>query len=323
MANTNQQIDVLIEKTGNIERTSNAQLIRTHLNEAMKQLAAKEPSTRKFTFTFNKVNSLQSLEEITDELENIKDPANGPIMTWTDKNNAYVKLAGKAERDNFFKTLKNAAAGTTIAEIYSKLKRNTDGTAVKLTRKPARIEIQNVKNNIPFDAIKLTLEDIAGSQPESITDIKEGKTIQNINARVIMFKATAKAIETIFKTLGGVIQVKLPHPKDGSVARKTNLYPRINTKPFMCRECFFIGSHHECKGKACANCGSCEHKAQACTTKTKFCTNCKKGGHRARDTHCPKYLNEIAKEIQRIDIPLEALTDVNLRSTLIKNLQLN
>ena len=55
---------------------------------------------------------------------------------------------------------------------------------------------------------------------------------------------------------------------------------------------------------------------------TKFCTNCKQKGHKAKDTHCRTYLMEISKELRKMDIPLEYLVEQEFREALVRHTQL-
>jgi len=135
------------------------------------------------------------------------------------------------------------------------------------------------------------------------------------NKRTISMKVNGPAFWDIFSTMNGII----PYT-DGKT--KTNLFVRINCRPWQCRACYAIGYHPNCDGKTCTKCGSKEHQASNCSRKTRFCTNCKKPGHSARDTHCPRYLNEFAKEVRKFDLPLEYLEDSDRIGQLIKQLQL-
>lgn len=147
-------------------------------------------------------------------------------------------------------------------------------------------------------------------------DIREGKPQQVTKSRSIFFKTNAASTKTLLVGLDGM----LPYSNQATQTR-TKLYLRINVKPWQCRDCYKIGQH-QCTGKKCAQCGTTGHSGKECKSKTKFCDICKRKGHRAKDAHCPTYLNEVAKEIRKIDIPLEFYEDKELRIMLTRHLQI-
>jgi len=135
------------------------------------------------------------------------------------------------------------------------------------------------------------------------------------NKRTISLKVNGAAFADIFEKMNGIIPLT-----DGKT--KTTLFISINCRPWQCRFCFAIGHHPTCDGKTCTKCGAKDHQAANCATKTRSCSNCKKPGHSARDSHCPRYLNELAKEIRKFDFPLEFLEENDRIGQLIKQLQL-
>lgn len=306
-------MEVVSEKINNIERFTNNQTVKQELNTALKSLAKRERETRELTITIRTDQDLKQAE-IIEEIDMLK-TSSAPIISWQDKDKAYVKFYNLETRNKAMEQFKKAKVGSTLSKIYLLTEVDKFCQSKSLTRKPTRLEIQNVKTTILFKQVIKIMEDIQDGE-QLFTDFKEGKAIQKTNTRMIAFNSTAKGIERIFKNYGGAIPIK-----NGQY--QTRLFPRVNVKPYMCRECNFIGPQHQCPGKTCNNCGETNHKANECKMEGRSCSNCKKRGHRAKDNCCPKYIQAIVKEIERKDIPLEFYEEPELRSMLIKNLQLN
>lgn len=193
-------------------------------------------------------------------------------------------------------------------------KENLEGH--NFVRKEVKIEITNVRAQIKHEKIYNILKGLA-KEDMFISEIKNGKLHgpAGRQARSLMFKVNGAGFDLIFNRLNGVIPYNSP---DENLTLK--LIPRINVRPWSCRECYFIGPNHtNCPGKTCAQCGSKNHITKTCSNKyQRYCTNCRKIGHRARDKHCQAYLNEVIKEIKRMDIPLGFLEDKIKRFDIIK-----
>ena len=144
--------------------------------------------------------------------------------------------------------------------------------------------------------------------------IKNGETSPQ-GKRTISLKVNSQAFWDIFVTSNGIVPFQ-----DGKI--RTNLFFRVNCRPWQCRDCFFIRHHPTCSGKACAKCGNNDHQSNNCPKKTRFCRTCNRPGHSARDSHCPKYLNEVAKEIRKHDLPLEFFEDSDRVNQLVEQIQL-
>lgn len=183
-------------------------------------------------------------------------------------------------------------------------------------RKPVGVMINNVRCNIKADSIEEAINNIV-EKPGTISDFKEGAPNHNVvKGRNIFFRVNGEAFKQIFKKLDGAI----PYLRRESNTRM-RLFAKINCKPFQCRDCFIIGQH-QCPGRICGQCGIKGHDTRDCKAKTRYCSNCKKPGHRARDLNCIYYLDQLAKELRKMDVPIEYLEESEHRFALIKYIQL-
>lgn len=182
------------------------------------------------------------------------------------------------------------------------------------TRQQVRMEIPMVRSTVSLEGVVNLLTKLASPRDDMFSDIREGKCHQGSKARSILFKSDASGIRLLFKMFHGVLPFK-----DDEKDIKCNLYVRLNCKPYVCKLCHSLGKH-DCLGKRCPNCGSKQHSGKECKRQTRFCVNCKKPGHRAVDTHCSAYVNEVIKEIRRIDLPLDVIEDQVMRANLIKQI---
>lgn len=304
-------LDVIVEKTANIEQASNINSIRIALQDAIKVHAKREKTLRESTITIRMTGSMQ-FKEITELIE--KDWSERREQTsatyWQDKDSVYAQFISREVKNKF---LDFAALNISTEFRDLMIKPNAQGEHIQ--RKPIRFEINNVRPNIKIDRIETILKRILGPNGK-IEGLREGKPNPVTKARGIFFRADAAAFRILIGQLDGV----LPYV-NMATSTKTRLFMKINCKPWTCRDCFAFGQH-QCEGKVCAQCGTAGHLTRDCSQKTKFCRNCKRRGHKAKDTHCSAYLNEVAKEIRKMDIPLEHFEDKDNRFNLIKHLQI-
>lgn len=318
MANESNQtiMDVILEKTTNIEQINNRNSINKTLSEIVKTTYRREGLIRESTITIT-IESDAEFEKIRDAMEKewVNDQNESAIVFWKDRDNLYAQFINKSAKEQFLDFTKLLSSSTpdpkgdTIGTIWSKIAKPNSGLHFK--RRPAKIIVLNIKANQKLDSIKATLDKLA----ISILEIKEGKMNEHNRSRNIMFRTDANGIERLFKDMDGAI----PYSNPGTGTR-TRLILKINVKPWQCRDCYKVGQH-TCEGKLCVQCGNKGHESKMCKSKTKFCPNCKQKGHKAKDTQCNYYLNEVAKEIRKIDIPMEMLEDSENRHRLITYLQ--
>jgi len=320
-SDTGSILDAIKEQTTNIEAHTNVQQVNEAISDALKEMATNERNVRESTITIRNTEELSSnsiMEIIEKEWVNRRDQA--PISYWQDKVHSFVQFLNQATKQVFMEhilSLKTKEPTNDLCKLIS-LIIGPNNYGHQLTRKEVRIEIPNVRGNIQSQLIDKILSRVKGTdKDEIITNVREGKLHgpPGHQSRSLMFKVNAKGFETIYGKMNGVI----PYAR-AETCTKIRLYPRINARPWSCRDCFYIGPNHTCTGKACAQCGSKDHGAKDCRSKTRFCTNCKRRGHRARDLHCPAYIREVAKEIKRMDIPLDFIEEEEKRQQLVKAL---
>jgi len=184
-------------------------------------------------------------------------------------------------------------------------------------RLPVKLEINNLPESIQLSKVRDTLQSVIQHNPRAqIIALKDGKVHAKTKKRTISLRVNGEAFYHFIIQMNGIVPLM-----DGRL--RTNLYFRINCRPWQCGDCHTIGYHLTCPGKLCANCGANDHQARTCSKRTRYCKNCSKPGHRAKDNHCPKFLIEVAKEIRKHDFPIEVLTDSEMIGALIKQIQLN
>lgn len=316
MANpTSSSLDILSEKIDNIEVITNHTNLKTQLYQALKNAGKRERETRKLTLTFS-AGSETLLQNIIQEVEKVNEGF-PPLLYWMDKSSAYIKICDKSAMKRIRENITNAPTGSGLEQAKEAMVMEEDAPKT-LTRKPVRLEINNVNNQIKLDSIVGILQAIQGKE-KLYTDFKEGKTIARNASRLISFRANSKGMEKIYKNYGG----QLPLKNQINQNKVIRFYPKVNIKPYSCRECYNTQHDHKCPGRVCNNCGEGGHQATNCTKSTRFCSNCNKPGHRAKDKNCPRFIQAIIKEIQRHDLPMEFLEDSASRLMLINNLQLN
>lgn len=309
---TNSILDVIHEKTANIEQATNSNTIKTKINEAIKGFYKREERLRNSTITIKMSDSLK-LDKIIETIEKQWTQALRQISPtyWQDQEFAYCQFQGSNEKITFIDLTKTDPL---LSEIASRLS-TANNANQHYTRRMVKIELSNVRGNIQANKINNIINNTANEECK-FTELKEGKANQITRARSITFKTNAAGIKHLLGNLDGTIPYITLETNI-----KTKLKIRINARPWTCRECFYTGQH-QCLGKLCQKCSSKDHITKDCKSLTKYCSNCKKRGHRAKDAHCPSYLNEVIKEIRKMDIPIEYYADKDLRNNLINALQL-
>lgn len=315
MANSNNNapsgsiLDQILEKTANVEHSTTTKDTRDSLREVLINQGRREKSIREATITTTHDANWGHAEFVAEVDRWVERMEQLPPTYWQDKDKSYCQFNAKDFKVSFLEHAKENGSDL----LKSKLdKGNSQGN--HFSRKPARIEIANVRSNIRIERVKELLE-LATVVGEPIEELREGKPHAITKARSILFKAKANNIYQLF----GVLDGALPY-SNKSTNTRTRLQMRINIKPWQCRDCFAFGQH-QCEGRKCLQCGNKDHTTRDCKSKTKTCINCHRKGHRAKDPSCSKYMHEMAKEIRKIDLPLEFYQDKKLREQLIGYLQ--
>lgn len=311
-------LDIIREKASNIEQVVQQKSFKESIDDAIKMIAKREKITRESTITIRQDEHLRH-EDIISIIEEKWTNANGSdnLTFWQDKEASYCQFTDKVTKTKFLaETLEGSwPKNDKEAKFRQNIRGLLDSNQPNYSRKPARLEISMVKASIKTDSLKIILE----KQFQGITSIagfREGKPHSMNKSRSIFFQMNAKGIEYLYDHMDGVISY---------VNKPTNirakLFPKINAKPWQCRECLAFGQH-QCQGKTCNQCGNKGHETKECSQKTKYCNNCRKKGHKAKDTHCPIYISETIKELRKMDIPIKFLDSKKPRAVLINNLQI-
>lgn len=306
-------LDTIKEQTTNIESFANARAISIAIDRALKESGAKERSIRDATITIRTSEQVtfHDISELIDT-EWVLNQRQAPVNYWQDKLHAFAQFINQNNKQQFLTSIQDTKSKlNSLRELVAK----PNNKGQQLTRKEVRLEITGVRGNIKAAHIEDTLKKISGPEA-SVLDLKEGKPYgPQGSQRCIMFKVNAEMFKIIFDILQGAIPYN-----NNATNTKIKLYPKVNCRPWSCRDCFYIGPKHQCTGRACGKCGNKNHLTKECMSKTRYCNNCKRQGHRARDAHCPIYLREVIREIKRTDIPVEFFENKDKRSTLVQAL---
>lgn len=300
----------ICEQTTNIERTENSRTIKESLAEAIRVQGKKERLLRQSTISIknNDVNSKELSGAIDDDW--VFKLNKTPLTYWNDKEYLHCQFIDKETKMSFL-----------VSGIMNKppllnrlVQPNDQGEHFK--RRPVRLIINNVRPAINTTRVIEILKNCMDFDSE-LTDVKDGNPNPFTKTRCIFFRLNGHGLRLLINKLDG----EIPYADKASQV-KARLKAKINCKPWQCRDCNALGIH-QCEGKKCKNCANKGHLTKDCPNNgLKFCGNCKRKGHRSTDAHCPTYLNEIAKELRKMDIPVDMLEDKQSRVNLAKCIQL-
>lgn len=306
-------LDLILEKTSNTEASINKLDINQYLNEQLKLMSRRERRTRESTITFELKNDTNG-EALINKIEGVwlKEMNGASVSFWQSKEKLYAEFNSKESRNAFIEEImKDRNKHATIINAMA----NAHGDGNFYKRLPVKYEIANVRQTFKGKIIESSIRQSVGSRAE-ISDFKEGEPSGPANKRGIYFKTNdigCFEITWIQDATIGYTHI--------AMGIRKKLLARICARPYMCKDCHQIG-RHQCEGRVCAKCGNKGHMSKECKNKTKYCVNCKRKGHKARDLHCPTYLNETIKELRKMDISLSFYEKEDERYVLIKNLQL-
>lgn len=300
-------LDVILEKTYNTEKTLNKHTVQQHLNEQFKIIARRERKARESTIIISHTAGIDA-KTIVERIEAIWiKGANGPpVAFWSAKDTTFAEFDSRQNKIAFLEIL--TAEKESNLNIINMIKSpNEEGEHYQ--RLDVKFEITNIPASVKVEQIEEGIKAIIGLS-SVISNFKESKERNGL--RQIYFRANQQACDDIVWKAGGMLNI-------GSGKTRIRVYPRILARPFICKECNSIG-HHECRGKVCSKCGNQSHTSDNCKSKTKSCVNCKSKGHRAREQHCPKYLQAVINEVRKMNIPLSFFEDRAARFIFMKNL---
>lgn len=312
-------LDTILERVTNLEHSSNRQNIMRNLDLAILARGKTEGWLRTTTVTLTRPVSSRDLNkiDISHNLEQLWSLGRGRMFfqqVWRDASSIFIELANQQEKDDFLEFIK------TSSEVPLPIKAAVvppNKLGQHFTRKPVRLMLYNVRSSMKIIDIEASLTRAFRPREGMFSHLKEGATSRNtIRGRNIFFRVNQEGFRTIFEHLHGVIPFL-----DFESQTRAKLHPRINCRPFVCKDCYKFGLH-ACKGRICSTCGGNNHQTKTCKKKTRFCSNCQLPGHRARDLHCPSYLVELTNELGTMDVPIEWLQSDEKRASLIKMIQM-
>lgn len=352
---------MILEKVTNTEEEIHANKLRRKLKDIIKLNGRREKKLRECTITLKVAPAnydIKSVALIIEEEYN-KPKGKNSCIYWQDKDHVYVQFDSSKTKMEFLQFSMNNLSGefnnalmcinqstglhferkpvkidimnvkkvikTEIIENQLKILVSHNGQENQETQENQENLHQGAANHSSQQQTatnhsssnnnnnKTTTPNLALAK---IENFRQGKPHATSGARCLMFKCNAEAFKILFDSLNG----HLPYV-DNLKDIRHRLFLKVNVKPWLCKECYRFGQH-KCEGMSCATCGVKGHLTKVCKSPTKFCVNCQKRGHRAKDIFCPKYLTEVGKEIRKLDIPLEFYEDEKLSFALIKHLTL-
>lgn len=311
-------LDQILEKATNIEKESNTNKIVRILNQAIWLNGRHERDSRKSTLAIKydeKDLTIEAIDAFFDEW--IETNERMVYCLSQDKENVNVHFALEVDKTDFLNTAGCQQQGSLTLKLIQANIQPPNIYGEHFTRKRVRIEIANIKQFVDTSEVKKALEKMLGTTDHP-AEFKESKASKEQRFKAVYFRLTQEGFNILFKNHGGKITYK---KAEGSKRTRINLHAKINAKPFQCRDCFSFGQH-KCNGKVCINCAKPGHLTKDCPSKVSYCDNCSMKGHKAKDTHCPAYLDAVACELRRMDIPLRYLEQEEDRLALIKHLRL-
>lgn len=306
-------IEIIHEKTANIEQASNKTTIAKTLNKDIAKASKTERLSNAATITINRKNNTITHNNAIQlvEKEWLEKLEQTPPTFWSDKDNTYCQFISQEAKEVFLEYIRKPTTISTLKDYIV----NINSKQGHYTKKPVKLEISNLRGNIKLETIEKIIRKNMGTNSQ-LSEFKEGKTNEQTRNKNITFKANSSAMKDIIEKLRWII----PYTNVQTDTR-ARLYIKINCKPWLCRDCYIIGKH-QCTGKRCAKCGFKQHTTKECKSATKFCPSCKQKGHRAKDPHCPIYLKNLAKNLTKMDMPEGLLENKKYRQEVIDNLQI-
>lgn len=298
--------DLILEHLMNINVSMRKKVAIQYIGDALKTRADHECNIRQSTVTFNN-DKKHELKEFIRHIDEkwIGEKNNLPVTIFKDREFTYCQFINKQEKETFLEWIKNETYNT---ELLNNLK-DPNKKGEHYLRKPAKLEIMNVKPKIKAGRILEIIKLSMNNNDKETIQIKESKPHFN-NNRNILIQVNSEAFSHIYGNLNGEI---IYADKDKN---KAKLKIMINARPWPCKNCLVFG-RHECKRTRCTKCGEDNHTIKNCIRKTSYCPNCNQKGHKAKEIGCPIYLREALKELRHMDIPIDYYKDDILRSRIM------
>jgi len=187
-----------------------------------------------------------------------------------------------------------------------------------------KIEMPHVNSSLSASQViakvRISLEQVKLDHEELVvTPIREGKAHKFNNSRSLMFDCNGMVLRHLIESFGCSLPYLL-EPPGGRGLKSFKLRMKLNCRPWKCGLCHSIG-RHECIGRVCLTCSSTDHKSTSASCNGySYCINCLRTGHRSSSTNCPILRRTIVRNLINSDIPIELMSDDEMRTRLIEML---
>lgn len=310
---TEKLIEIIHERTANIEQETNKNIITKTLDKTVAKLSRTERLNNAATITINRKNNSIAHADVIKMIEKewLTKLEQTPPTFWSDKENTYCQFLNQDTKEVFLEHIRKPTTESILKEHII----NINDKQGHYAKRPAKVEINNVRGNIKLSTVEEIIKKNM-SKNSVVTSFKEGKVNEQTRNKSITFLANSHAIKDIMEKLKWTV----PYTNLQTDTR-IRLYMKLNCKPWLCKDCFMIGQH-QCTGKKCAKCGHKDHVTKDCKSTHKFCPACKQKGHKAKDAHCTTYLKNLARNLVKMDIPEGLLEHKKYRGEVIDNIQI-
>lgn len=238
------------------------------------------------------------------------------FQTIEDKNMFLDLLSTQAMSSDSSGSSKDGSSAHASQEYATSARKLKDCVMKEFKKAHVRLEMINIEPGVDPSSIRNQI--LKSCPPEAyVSSVRESKLMTSRNVKSLLLQVDATAFRHIMETLSGKLIYR--SPRDGSQVKRVQV--RVNGRPFICPNCYSLGNHHQqhkaCPGRLCSKCGETGHSFKECKGHDEYCVNCKQLDHTARDLDCPSYLKMYARELRKMDIPMEYYEDDTARARLL------
>lgn len=309
----NRKQDMIYEKVANCESKANKVYIDNYLKNNLHKLTKMERIKTESTISIKTDNLAIDKNKIMDTIKDTCKPHRISLpITWDNRRDTiFAQFINQEQKMRLIKSIRTNKTNP-LYNMIVKIKEETG----HYNKPPVKMEIANIDQNIDERQIEATLK-AAINTDCYISNLKSGKVHGQKQLKSISFTMDATGI----KKLTEKTRWTIPYVDERSMKR-TNLFIKINCKPWLCKDCLGIHNKERCPGKICTRCSKKGHNSIECSSPTKYCKNCNEPGHSPKETHCTFYLNQLVKNLTRVDIPSNTWDSNRLLLDTIENIQL-
>lgn len=237
-------LDSIRECSRNIETFTNKQTFDLKLDEELKKISNRERIIRESTIMVKNTDRVDYKYIYSTIEKEWSDNGKMPPTFWNDKSHTFIQFANKQDKIDFISQVRSGPSNGALGVLNGLIaKENRDGH--HFTRREVKIELLNIREQVKAEKIEGMLKGLA-KEHMFISEIKKGKLhgLNGRQSRSLMFKVNGGGFDLIFGQLNGIIPYSSP---DDNITIK--LWPRVNVRPWSCRDCYFIGPNHSnCPG---------------------------------------------------------------------------